>query len=309
MVELAGRASSLAQSRRVDRRPVTEHRTGRTCAIGDIVLRARAIHLLRAQVVAVVGKRVGRATGIGDTHNAVLDIVGQAGDAAADGDGRTVAVEVVAVCLAARAGEFVVGIVGVGRRHACLRLAQAVVVVVVSIRQRIARAVAVVADFARQLVARVVAEGGHGSVGVGAGEDAAGGIVRVAVLCQGHTSARLVQNPGRAVGGIVSVTGHAAVAVGRARQPVGDVVAVRPTARYPAVLPREIVLDFLCAYLVDTDPKHFVLMNSNGGDEPELAGLSIRDKRTKARLKSERVLTAFDVFLASLQARASSFLP
>jgi methylenetetrahydrofolate--tRNA-(uracil-5-)-methyltransferase len=69
----------------------------------------------------------------------------------------------------------------------------------------------------------------------------------------------------------------------------------------PAVPPRETVLGSLCAYLVESDPRHFAPMNSNWGVVPELPGPPIRDKREKARLKGERALTAFDAFLASLQ--------
>ena len=74
----------------------------------------------------------------------------------------------------------------------------------------------------------------------------------------------------------------------------------------PAVPPRETVLGSLCAYLVESDPKHFAPMNSNWGVVPELPGPAIRDKREKARLKGERALAAFDAFLYSLDARAVS---
>lgn len=69
----------------------------------------------------------------------------------------------------------------------------------------------------------------------------------------------------------------------------------------PAVPPRESVLGSLCYYLVETDPKHFSPMNSNWGIVPELPGPVVRDKREKARLKGERALAAFDLFLASLR--------
>ncbi|HLK60953.1 MAG TPA: methylenetetrahydrofolate--tRNA-(uracil(54)-C(5))-methyltransferase (FADH(2)-oxidizing) TrmFO [Chthonomonadaceae bacterium] len=68
----------------------------------------------------------------------------------------------------------------------------------------------------------------------------------------------------------------------------------------PAVPPRETVLGSLCAYLVETDPKHFAPMNSNWGIVPELPGPPIRDKREKAHLKSERALAAFDAFLREI---------
>ena len=69
----------------------------------------------------------------------------------------------------------------------------------------------------------------------------------------------------------------------------------------PAVPPRETVLGSLCAYLVESDPKHFAPMNSNWGVVPELPGPVVRDKREKARLKGERALAAFDIFLASIR--------
>lgn len=65
----------------------------------------------------------------------------------------------------------------------------------------------------------------------------------------------------------------------------------------PAVPPRETVLGSLCHYLVETDAKHFAPMNSNWGVVPELSGAPIRDKREKARQKSERALCAFDAWL------------
>ena len=61
--------------------------------------------------------------------------------------------------------------------------------------------------------------------------------------------------------------------------------------------PRETVLGSLCAYLVESDPKHFAPMNSNWGVVPELDGPPIRDKREKGRLKSERALLALDTFI------------
>jgi methylenetetrahydrofolate--tRNA-(uracil-5-)-methyltransferase len=68
----------------------------------------------------------------------------------------------------------------------------------------------------------------------------------------------------------------------------------------PVAPPRETVLGSLCAYLVETEPKHFAPMNSNWGIVPELPGPPIRDKREKARLKAERSLAAWDRFVASL---------
>lgn len=65
----------------------------------------------------------------------------------------------------------------------------------------------------------------------------------------------------------------------------------------PLILPRETVLGSLCAYLVETDPKHFAPMNSNWGIVPELPGPPIRDKREKARLKGERAIKALELFL------------
>jgi methylenetetrahydrofolate--tRNA-(uracil-5-)-methyltransferase len=70
----------------------------------------------------------------------------------------------------------------------------------------------------------------------------------------------------------------------------------------PAVPPRESVLGSLCAYLVESDPKHFATMNSNWGIVPELPGPQIRDKREKGRLKGERALAAIDEFVMSLSA-------
>lgn len=69
-----------------------------------------------------------------------------------------------------------------------------------------------------------------------------------------------------------------------------------------AVPPRETVLGSLCAYLVESDPKHFAPMNSNWGVVPELPGVPVRDKREKGRLKGERALALFDDFIKSLGA-------
>ena len=77
--------------------------------------------------------------------------------------------------------------------------------------------------------------------------------------------------------------------------------AHRQTCGLPAAVPpRESVLGSLCHYLVESDPKHFAPMNSNWGIVPELSGPPIRDKRERARLKGERALAAFDLFLQNL---------
>ncbi len=77
--------------------------------------------------------------------------------------------------------------------------------------------------------------------------------------------------------------------------------ATRYLCGLPAAMPpRETVLGALCHYLVESDPKHFAPMNSNWGIVPELPGPVVRDKREKARLKSERALAAFDLFMESL---------
>ncbi len=68
-----------------------------------------------------------------------------------------------------------------------------------------------------------------------------------------------------------------------------------------ALPPRETVLGSLCAYLVESDPKHFAPMNSNWGVVPELTGAPVKDKREKGRLKGERALALFDRFLVSLE--------
>lgn len=68
----------------------------------------------------------------------------------------------------------------------------------------------------------------------------------------------------------------------------------------PAVPPRETVLGSLCAYLVESDPKHFAPMNSNWGIVPELPGPQLRDKREKGRLKGERALSALDGWIRTL---------
>ncbi len=69
----------------------------------------------------------------------------------------------------------------------------------------------------------------------------------------------------------------------------------------PAILPRETVLGSLCAYLVETEPKHFAPMNSNWGIVPELTGATIRDKRERGRLKGERAISALDRYLTSIE--------
>jgi methylenetetrahydrofolate--tRNA-(uracil-5-)-methyltransferase len=69
----------------------------------------------------------------------------------------------------------------------------------------------------------------------------------------------------------------------------------------PATPPRETVLGSLCAYLVESDPKHFAPMNSNWGIVPELSGPHIRDKRERARLKGERALQALEGWLRTLE--------
>ncbi len=66
-----------------------------------------------------------------------------------------------------------------------------------------------------------------------------------------------------------------------------------------AVLPRETALGSLCHYLVETDPRRFAPMNANFGVMPELPQ-PVRDKREKARLKSERALAAIDRFISTL---------
>ena len=76
----------------------------------------------------------------------------------------------------------------------------------------------------------------------------------------------------------------------------------------PAVPPPITALGSLCAYLTETDPKHFSPMNANWGIVPELAGVPIRDKREKARRKGERALEAFDKFLRTLEAADSVLL-
>jgi methylenetetrahydrofolate--tRNA-(uracil-5-)-methyltransferase len=66
-----------------------------------------------------------------------------------------------------------------------------------------------------------------------------------------------------------------------------------------AIPPRESALGSLCYYLTETDPKRFAPMNTNFGILPELAE-PIRDKREKARRKSEIALAAFDRFVEAL---------
>src|SRR5579875_1950584 len=70
----------------------------------------------------------------------------------------------------------------------------------------------------------------------------------------------------------------------------------------PTVPPRVTVLGALCHYLVEADPKHFAPMNANWGLVPELQGLTIRDKREKARLKAERALEAMSLFVQQIEA-------
>lgn len=64
--------------------------------------------------------------------------------------------------------------------------------------------------------------------------------------------------------------------------------------------PRDTVLGSLCHYLVTSDPKSFAPMNANWGLVPELPE-SVRDRREKARRKSERALAALDGYAAELQ--------
>ena len=66
------------------------------------------------------------------------------------------------------------------------------------------------------------------------------------------------------------------------------------------VPPTNTVLGSLCRYLVDTDPHHFSPMNSNWGIVPELP-TAIKDKREKARLKSERALREITEWRTQLQ--------
>ncbi|CCW35214.1 tRNA:m(5)U-54 methyltransferase [Chthonomonas calidirosea] len=70
----------------------------------------------------------------------------------------------------------------------------------------------------------------------------------------------------------------------------------------PAVPPKITVLGALCHYLVEADPKHFAPMNANWGLVPELQGLTVRDKREKARLKAERALEAISAFAQQIEA-------
>ncbi len=139
--ELACASPSFRQARSVHRASIFENGTCRTAAVTDIVLGAAAVYLLRPQVFAVVGKAVRGRTGVRDAGDAVLHIVSEAGDAAADSDGRAVAVAVIAVALvraSCDARQLVMGIVAVGVRDAVENSGMAVVVVIVSEGKRVA---------------------------------------------------------------------------------------------------------------------------------------------------------------------------
>ena len=108
VVELARRASVLAEAGSVDRRAVLEHRACRSCAVAEIVRGSGAVHLLHPHVIAVVRKRIGRGTRIGDSDHSVFIVIRDGSDARADSDGRAVSVEIVAVAFAARGEQLVV---------------------------------------------------------------------------------------------------------------------------------------------------------------------------------------------------------
>ena len=113
MIELARRASSLTQSRRVDRRAVLEHRARWRRAVAEVVRGSSAVHLLHPHVIAVVRKRVGRGTRIGDSCYTVFIVIRDRGDARAHRDGRAVSIAVVSVTFAARSQQLVVRSVSV----------------------------------------------------------------------------------------------------------------------------------------------------------------------------------------------------
>jgi hypothetical protein len=83
VVELARGPGSLANTGRVDRSCVFEHRAGRRGAVGDLRARAGAVGLGDAQVFAVVDEAVGRGARIGDARHPVGIVVGERGGAAA----------------------------------------------------------------------------------------------------------------------------------------------------------------------------------------------------------------------------------
>ena len=114
--ELARASPSFAQSGRVHGRTVFENRACRGGTIADIVPGSAAIHLLRSQVFAVVGEGVCCAAWIRDAGDAVFHIVSNGCDIGSDGNGRAVAVAVVAIRLvraATDACQLVMGIVAV----------------------------------------------------------------------------------------------------------------------------------------------------------------------------------------------------
>ena len=113
VIELARCASVLAEAGSVDRRAVFEHRTRRGRAVAEIVRGSGAVHLLHPHVIAVVGERIGRGTGIGDSGYPVFIVIRDRGDARAHRDGRAVSIAVVSVTFAARSQQLVVRSVSV----------------------------------------------------------------------------------------------------------------------------------------------------------------------------------------------------
>lgn len=77
---------------------------------------------------------------------------------------------------------------------------------------------------------------------------------------------------------------------------VAGIAAARMAHGMPApAMPGDTVIGSLCRYLVETDPRRFAPMNANFGIVPELDA-PCRDKREKARRKSDRALAAMAAF-------------
>ena len=213
MIELARAASSLAQTRRVNRRSIAQDRTGRRASIRDKVPRSPAVHLLSTQVVAIILKSVGGCTRISDLRHPVFVIIRQRSDRCSDRDRRAVAVVVVSVTFAASAaegyrGELIPGIrVGVGNgAHSRARdFGGPVRVVIVGISERVPCRGGVIPHFTRQLVAGIETERGHDAIRVRSTGDIACPIVGILVMRQNRRVALFVVNVGRTIGGIEGI--------------------------------------------------------------------------------------------------------
>ena len=117
MIEFARAAAMFGQSWRVDRVAILDYGACRTAAIRHIVLCARAVYLLRPQIVAIVGERVAGSSRIRNADDAVLDVVSQRRDTRSHRNGRTVPVQVITVSFGTCCREFIMMVIRIRCRR------------------------------------------------------------------------------------------------------------------------------------------------------------------------------------------------